>query len=294
MEEPESRFTESLRAIKVSFDLARISRSVGSKSGNSGNVIAFTSTLPQEGKSTAAANFARHLAHAGNRVIMIDADFRHPALSNQLTNKPRLGLLQVLAGQCHLGDAICVDPLTGLVFLPVGPNELALSRANSLLGSAKMKQFVEAIRAAYDCVVVDLPPLAPIVDVQTTAAFVDFYVYIVEWGRTKIDVVAHHLNRAANVHDRLLGVVLNKANVKQLDRYESYYGLSQYNATFKSAWIIPDVVALTCQSRSQRYRTGIAVLLLSVFGWCFRGKYIRIGKRWDARRSEQWHRQTAS
>ncbi len=228
VEEPESRFTESLRAIKVSFDLARISRSVGNKSGNSGNVIAFTSTLPQEGKSTAAANFARHLAHAGNRVIMIDADFRHPALSNQLTNKPRLGLLQVLAGQCHLGDAICVDPLTGLVFLPVGPNELALSRANSLLGSAKMKQFVEAIRAAYDCVVVDLPPLAPIVDVQTTAAFVDFYVYIVEWGRTKIDVVAHHLNRAANVHDRLLGVVLNKANVKQLDRYESYYGLSQY------------------------------------------------------------------
>jgi succinoglycan biosynthesis transport protein ExoP len=228
LEEPDSRFTESLRAIKVSFDLARFSHSVGSKSGNSGNVIAFTSTLPQEGKSTAAANFARLLAHAGKRVIMIDADFRHPALSNQLTGKPKLGLLQVLAGRCHVGDAICVDPLTGLAFLPVGPSDVALNHANGLLGSGEMKNFIETIRGHYDCVVVDLPPLAPIADVRTTAAFVNFYVYIVEWGRTKIDVVAHHLNRATNVHDRLLGVVLNKADVKQLDRYESYYGLSHY------------------------------------------------------------------
>ena len=52
--------------------------------------------------------------------------------------------------------------------------------------------------------------------------FIDSYVYVVEWGRTKIDVVEHSLSNAREVYDRLLGVVLNKANMSVLQRYEPY------------------------------------------------------------------------
>ena len=61
-----------------------------------------------------------------------------------------------------------------------------------------------------------------IVDTRTTASFIDSYVYVVEWGRTKIDVVEHSLSNAREVYDRLLGVVLNKANMSVLQRYEPY------------------------------------------------------------------------
>jgi len=52
--------------------------------------------------------------------------------------------------------------------------------------------------------------------------FIDSYVYVVEWGRTKIDVVEHSLSNAREVYNRLLGVVLNEANMSVLQRYEPY------------------------------------------------------------------------
>jgi len=60
------------------------------------------------------------------------------------------------------------------------------------------------------------------VDTRTTTSFIDSYVYVVEWGKTHIDVVEHSLSNAREVYDRLLGVVLNKANMSVLQRYERY------------------------------------------------------------------------
>jgi polysaccharide biosynthesis transport protein len=70
--------------------------------------------------------------------------------------------------------------------------------------------------------------MAPVVDVRVTSSFVDSYVYVVEWGRTKIDVVRHNLRGAPEIADKLLGVVLNKADTKLLARYESYQGRYYY------------------------------------------------------------------
>jgi succinoglycan biosynthesis transport protein ExoP len=81
----------------------------------------------------------------------------------------------------------------------------------------------------YDYVIVDLPPLAPVVDVRSTTNIIDSYVYVIEWGRTKIDVVEHNLSVASGVYDRLLGVVLNKADTSILGRYEGYHGNYYYN-----------------------------------------------------------------
>jgi succinoglycan biosynthesis transport protein ExoP len=73
-------------------------------------------------------------------------------------------------------------------------------------------------------VVVDFPPLAPVVDVRATTNIVDSYIYVIEWGRTRMNLVQHQLGGAPELYERLLGVVLNKANVRVLERYEYYYG----------------------------------------------------------------------
>jgi succinoglycan biosynthesis transport protein ExoP len=68
-----------------------------------------------------------------------------------------------------------------------------------------------------------------VVDVRATSNFVDSYIFVIEWGRTKIDVVEHALGAARGVYDNLLGVVLNKADINVLSRYESYRGKYYHN-----------------------------------------------------------------
>jgi Mrp family chromosome partitioning ATPase len=79
------------------------------------------------------------------------------------------------------------------------------------------------MRKTYDYVIVDLPPLAPVVDARAISTLLDGVILVVEWGRTPADVVKHALNTAPNVHDALLGVVLNKTNMKAMKRYANHY-----------------------------------------------------------------------
>lgn len=211
---PFSQFTELLRSLKVMADL---------KSGIEANrVIGVTSSLPNEGKSTIAANFALMIASAGSRVILVDADLRNPSLSRNFSPGASAGLVEVTAGRTELNDAIWTDPTTGLTFLPAGSESTKLLHPNEILASVAIKSLIAKLRGAFDYVIVDLAPLAPVVDTRTTTSFIDSYVYVVEWGRTKIDVVEHSLSGAPEVYDRLLGVVLNKANMSVLQRYERH------------------------------------------------------------------------
>ena len=226
IENPLTRFAEFLRSIKISLDVAVGLH--GAKT-DTGVVLAFTSTLPHEGKSTVAANFARLMAHARNRVLLIDADLRYPQLSIELAPNAQLGLLEVLNRHCAVEDAICTDRLSGMDFLPVASaSRKQTVHTNEVLAARSMKELIEDLQSRYGIIVVDLPPLAPIVDVRATANFVDYYAFVIEWGKTRIDVASHHLSGAQNVHERLLGIILNKANVKRLNCYENYYGAKHY------------------------------------------------------------------
>jgi polysaccharide biosynthesis transport protein len=80
--------------------------------------------------------------------------------------------------------------------------------------------------------VLDMPPMAPVVDVRVTSTFVDSYIFVVEWGKTLMDVVRHNLRGSQEIQDKLLGVVLNKADTKRLARYESYHSRYYYNKNY--------------------------------------------------------------
>ena len=92
-----------------------------------------------------------------------------------------------------------------------------------VLGCEEMRGLFEALRGSYDYVVVDLAPLAPVVDARVATRLVDAFVMVVEWGRTSLDVAEHALERARGVHDNLLGVVLNKVDMKAFGRYETVH-----------------------------------------------------------------------
>jgi succinoglycan biosynthesis transport protein ExoP len=82
-----------------------------------------------------------------------------------------------------------------------------------------MRKLIEALREVYDYVLIDLPPLTPVVDVRSTNQIVDSYLYAIEWGRTSVEAVQRALTSAPMVHENLLGVVLNKADLEAMRNY---------------------------------------------------------------------------
>ena len=91
------------------------------------------------------------------------------------------------------------------------------------------RSFIEQLRADYDYIIVDLSPLAPVVDVRTATSLVDAFVFVVEWGGTKIETVQRALADAPGVAQNMLGVVLNKADTNLLSRYDGHRGHYYYN-----------------------------------------------------------------
>jgi succinoglycan biosynthesis transport protein ExoP len=174
---------------------------------------------------------AQSIASGGARVILVDADLRNPGLSRRLAEHAKIGLLDVLASRVAIQDALLFDPATRLTFLPTIMHERT-PHSSQLLASEPMRLLMDRLRQSYDYVIVDLSPLAPVVDVRAMAHLVDGFVLVVEWGRTKIDVVERALKTARGVSGNLLGVVLNKANLNALRRYGAYRDNYYFNRSY--------------------------------------------------------------
>jgi polysaccharide biosynthesis transport protein len=217
---PLSPFAESIRSIKLSADL--------NASNSSSSVIGFTSCVPNEGKSTISCSLAQLVAQVGGRVIIIDCDLRNPNLSRRLAPTASVGLIEVLTGEKSLDEAIWVEASTRMEFLPVLRHK-QLIHTSEILASASMMRLVDQLRSRYDCVVVDLPPLAPIVDARATTHLIDSYFLVIEWGRTKTELVQRALKNAHGIYEHLVGVVLNKANMKTINRYDVNNGQWYHN-----------------------------------------------------------------
>jgi capsular exopolysaccharide synthesis family protein len=182
-------------------------------------VIVVTSAVPGEGKSVSVCNLAIVLAEAGNRVVLIDADLRQPRLADYLGLEGAIGLTNVLAGQVELSRAIQQWGSRGLWVLPSGsvpPNP------SELLGSRNMAELLTMLRANFDAVIVDTPPLLPVTDAAVVAGHADGAVLLTRCGKTSAAQVraAHHALRVADA--RLVGCVLNMAPAGRADSY-SYY-----------------------------------------------------------------------
>jgi succinoglycan biosynthesis transport protein ExoP len=219
---PFSRFSESIRAVKVTAD-SNIARAI--------KTIGITSSLPNEGKSTVALSLATIINQGGGRAVLVDCDLRNPALSLMLTPDAKAGLLEIIAGKATIENVLWREPATGLAFVPT-VQTTRVAHSSDILASKETRYLFDQLRAMYDYVIVDLSPLAPVVDVRVMTPLVDSFLLVVEWGHTKIGVAQHALSTARGVCDNLLGIVLNKADMRTFGRYANdqgtYYNNSYY------------------------------------------------------------------
>jgi polysaccharide biosynthesis transport protein len=219
---PLSPFAEAIRSVKVAIDQ--------SPTATGGRIIGFTSSVPGEGKSSVAAAVAMWMAQTGTRTLLVDCDVRNPTLSRSFAPGVTSGLLEIVRGQAPVEKVLWSDNATRMKFLPVAMKG-RLAHSSEILASPQMRKLLDGLRGSFDYIIIDFPPLMPIVDVRASTNLVDSYIYVVAWGETRIEFVKRALRSGRGVYDRLLGVVLNKANLKDIGRYESgggYYTHSHY------------------------------------------------------------------
>ena len=225
---PASSFAETLRNAKIASDVVL--------QGKPCKVIGFVSALPHEGKTTAAANFAGLLASQGARTLLIDGDLRNPGLSRGLSLTPDKGLVEAIVGDQPWRSTVMVDRSTRLAIIPAVVRG-RLSHTSELLSGPGMRDLIEDARTAYDYIIIDLPPLGPVVDAKAFAPLADGFVMVAEWGATPRALVRATLQAEPQVAAKVLGIILNKTDMKKLARYGSFGGSEQYLDRYSSYYV---------------------------------------------------------
>lgn len=228
VDQPASMFAETLRSTKIAGDV--VLQDIGSK------VIGVISMLPGEGKSTVAANLAGLIASNGARTLLIDADLRNPGLSRSLGIDAEQGLVEAVVNDQGWQSVVKVDRQSKMAIVPAVVRG-RFSHTSELLSSAGMRRFIDDAKATFDYIIVDLPPLGPVVDAKAFAPLADGFVLVAEWGATPRPLVRSGLGAEPQIASKVLGLVLNKVDLKKLPRYGAYGGSEQFLERYSSYYI---------------------------------------------------------
>ena len=207
-EEP-GNLAEAYRGIRASLRLA-------GRGTEGRQVLAITSSSPNEGKSTVSVRLAITLASAGAKVLLIDADMRKPTLHHQLALNSERGLSFILAGETGI-EAITTR-FPNLDFMPVGvrpPNP------GELLHNSALGKFVQVARAKYDFILIDTPPLGLVSDAFSAAECADQVLLVVRDRHTSKSLLRQVMQRLQPLGDKVIGVVLN-GEKRESDGYYYY------------------------------------------------------------------------
>ena len=218
MTKPLGRYSEAIRSLRSGVHMTDVDHPP--------KVIQVTSAAPSEGKTTIALSLAASAAVAKLRVLVIDADLRHPSVTRAFGLQKAPGLVDLLLGEVSLEDVLNYHEGGKYWVLSAG-NKTA--NPTDLLGSERMKAMVAGFRQSYDLVIIDTPPSGPVIDPVVVAQLADKIVFVVRWGKTARELVKQSVEQLSG-HRKLAGVAFNMVNEKEAQKYGKY-GYSYYYGT---------------------------------------------------------------
>lgn len=183
-------------------------------------VVAVTSAIAGEGKTVSSVNLARNLATAGRKkVLLIDLDLRKSDLARALDMNPAPGLSEFLAGSAVLKDIVRPHLEPGLHVVPGGARTSAPA---DLIAGERFRSFLQQIRAHFDVVLLDTPPVIPVADTINVREQVDGFLFVYRVGHTPHPMLRQAVEEVGE--KRILGVVLNGVEPRSERYYYRYYG----------------------------------------------------------------------
>ena len=181
------------------------------------NIIAVSSALPSEGKSTFSVNLGVSFAREGKRVLIVDCDLRRPAQHRHFSETSNhQGVTDVLTGKLKSEEAIQQTPVPNLSMLTSGPIPTDPAR---LVESLRLRQLLLDLQKSYDLVIVDTPPSMVVNDSIVLSRVVDGIVLVIEANKTSRKLVGDMRGRFDSSGIEPIGLVLNK-----MDFLTSGYG----------------------------------------------------------------------
>jgi capsular exopolysaccharide synthesis family protein len=200
--------------------------------GRSPKTLLVTSSVPAEGKTTTAVNTASVLAQTGARVLIIDADMRRPRLHHVFDLNNDGGLSAILSSETTEAEILAKINqyrdsniyLLNSGVIPPNPAEL--------LGSSQMKRLLDIAGKTFTHIVIDSPPIASFTDGVLIASLVDGVILVVRGGKTSRQVVKRSRQTLNDIGAKIIGVVLNRAEVRSQDYYYYHYYYKGHEADF--------------------------------------------------------------
>ena len=196
---PLSNAAEAYRQLRSNLEFVTL--------GSPTRSFVITSSIPSEGKSLISSNLALALSETGQRVLLIDADLRRPAIATYTALPGNAGLTSVLAGRADFDDVVQrwgAGDLDVLASGPIPPNP------SELLSSRVMSDLLERLRARYDVIVIDTAPLGSVADASILARQVDGALVVVDRTRVRKQQLAQTVDSLQKSGAAVLGIVLNR------------------------------------------------------------------------------------
>ena len=224
---PMSRFAEAIRSIRTGIQMTDVDHTP--------KVIQVTSSIPSEGKSSISMSLAfSAAAMSGQKVALVDADFRHPTVTRFFGLEKAPGVVDLLLGTAEIDTITHIDEQTGVHVFGAGSKT---QNPPDLLGSERMRGFIEDLRANYDYVVVDTPPVGPVVDATVTSPLADKTLFIVQWAKTAREIVSDAVRQIPG-DKKIAGVVLNFVNEKEARKYGKYAYSYYYGGRYYKSYYV--------------------------------------------------------
>jgi len=218
VQKPLSGFAETFRTLRSSLLLCRTGRAV--------KLVAITSSLSDEGKTTTSFCLARISALSGDKTIVIDCDLRRRGFNSFVPEDHEEGLIEVLSGKRKVEEVTLSDPGTGATILPLGRSPYT---PRDLFSSAAMEQLLTELSKKYDLVILDAPPVLAVADARAIVHRADAVVMLVKWRSTPRKAVESSLKILQGADAYVAGIALTRVNQRQQSKFgygdpAYYYG----------------------------------------------------------------------
>ncbi len=206
---PKSPITEQYRLIRTNIQFSSVDKEI--------KTIVVTSSEPNDGKSTTAANLSIVLAQEEKKVLLVDADLRKPSVHYAFNLSNIHGLTSVLTKKMDLRKTILNSNVLNLDILTSGPIP---PNPSELLNSKAIETAIDELKGTYDYIIFDTPPVLVVPDSQIVANKCDGVIMVVASGKTNKQSAVKAKELLVKANTSLLGVVLNGV---EMDNSNYYY-----------------------------------------------------------------------
>lgn len=220
---PLSSFAESFRNLNTALSFSRTDMTP--------KVVAITSSLPGEGKTTTSICMARIAAMSGHRTVVVDCDLRQHAVDRMLPAQAEVGLIELLNGEATLDEVMVRDQASGAMIIPLAKTAQAPIR--EIFSTQEMSELIATLRERFDLVVLDTPPVILVTDTRVVVRHADAVLLLVRWRQTPRRLVRTSLRLLDATSSPAAGIALTRVDLKRTANVDPSDPTSYYRTYMK-------------------------------------------------------------